>query len=53
MKIGISMDEEYWDAQIEGYEKAFKKPIWRDYLEAQRKLMDDVFAQAEILGEEL
>ena len=34
----------YWDAQLEGFEKAFKKPIWRDYLETQRKLLDEVFS---------
>ena len=33
---------EYWEAQIEGYEKTFKKPIWRDYLQTQKKLMDKV-----------
>tara|TARA_R100000988_G_scaffold103826_1_gene85780 strand:- start:16350 stop:16538 length:189 start_codon:yes stop_codon:yes gene_type:complete len=44
LKIGISMDEDYWDAQIEGFEQAFKKPIWRDYLETQRKLLDEVFS---------
>tara|TARA_R100000030_G_scaffold99195_2_gene89993 strand:- start:280 stop:468 length:189 start_codon:yes stop_codon:yes gene_type:complete len=43
LKIGIKMDEEYWDAQLEGFEKVFKKPIWRDYLETQRKLMDALF----------
>ena len=47
------MDDEYWDAQIEGYEKVFRKPIWRDYLEAQRKLMDEVFAQSEIISDKL
>jgi len=45
------MNDEYWDAQIAGFEKAFKKPVWRDFLETQRKLMDEVFAQAQILGE--
>ena len=44
LKIGISMNEEYWDAQIEGFEQVFKKPIWRDYLETQRKLLDEVFS---------
>ena len=48
-KIGLiiwvfNMDEEYWDAQIEGFEQVFKKPIWRDYLETQRKLLDEVFS---------
>ena len=38
------MNEEYWEAQLEGFEKQFKKPIWRDYLETQRKLMDKVFS---------
>ena len=33
---------EYWEAQIEGYEKAFKKPMWRDYLQTQKKKMDKV-----------
>ena len=47
------MNTEYWDAQIEGYEKVFRKPIWRDYLEAQRKLMDEVFAQSEIISDKL
>lgn len=40
----VVMQEEYWEAQIEGFEKAFKKPIWRDYLETQRKLLDEVFS---------
>lgn len=47
------MDEDYWDAQLEGFEVAFKKPIWRDYLESQRKLMDEVFAQSEIISDKL
>ena len=47
------MDEDYWEAQIEGFEQVFKKPIWRDYLEAQRKLMDEVFAQSEIISDKL
>ena len=47
------MSEEYWEAQIEAFEEIFKKPVWRDFLETQRKLMDEVFAQAEILGDEL
>jgi hypothetical protein len=46
------MDEDYWEAQLEGFEQAFKegfeqafkKPIWRDYLETQRKLLDEVFS---------
>ena len=33
---------EYWEAQMEGYEKAFKKPIWRDYLQTQKEKMDKV-----------
>ena len=33
---------EYWEAQIEGYEKAFKKPMWRDYLQTHKKKMDKV-----------
>ena len=36
------IDWDYWDAQIEGYSKAFKKPIWRDYLQTQREKMDKV-----------
>tara|TARA_R100000988_G_C3989086_1_gene161559 strand:+ start:443 stop:577 length:135 start_codon:yes stop_codon:yes gene_type:complete len=40
------MDEDYWDAQLEGFEAAFKKPIWRDYLETQRKLLDKVFKES-------
>lgn len=47
------MNDDYWDAQLEGFEIAFKKPIWRDYLEAQRKLMDEVFAQSEIISDKL
>ena len=35
-------DWDYWDAQIEGYSKAFKKPIWRDYLQTQKEKMDKV-----------
>lgn len=38
------MDEDYWEAQLKGFEQAFKKPIWRDYLETQRKLLDEVFS---------
>jgi len=40
------IDKEYWDAQIEGFENEFKKPLWRDFLETQRELMDKVFIQA-------
>ena len=47
------MDDDYWDAQLEGFEVAFKKPILRDYLESQRKLMDEVFAQSEIISDKL
>ena len=47
------MSEEYWEAQIEAFEEIFKKPVWRDFLETQRKLMDEVFIQVEILGDEL
>ena len=35
-------DWDYWEAQVEGYSKAFKKPIWRDYLQTQREKMDKV-----------
>jgi|TARA_R110000824_G_scaffold35603_6_gene111478 hypothetical protein len=35
-------DWDYWEAQIEGFEKTFKKPIWRDYLQTQKKLLDKV-----------
>ena len=35
-------DWDYWDAQIEGYTKALKKPIWRDYLQTQKEKMDKV-----------
>ena len=35
-------DWDYWEAQIEAYQKALRKPIWRDYLETQRKLLDRV-----------
>jgi len=35
-------DWDYWEAQMEGYQKAFKKPIWRDFLETQRIMMDKV-----------
>ena len=33
-------DWEYWEAQLEGYAKSFKKPIWRDFLQTQKKRMD-------------
>ena len=33
---------EYWEAQLEGFEKTFRKPMWRDYLETQRKKLDKV-----------
>ncbi len=49
MKIGksnMSMTEEYWDIQLEEMEKSNRKPIWRDYLETQRKLMDDLHSHA-------
>ena len=36
------IDWDYWDAQTEGFKRAFKKPTWRDYLETQRGLMDEV-----------
>ena len=36
------MSQEYWEAQIEGFEEEFKKPVWRDFLQTQRKLMDKV-----------
>ena len=36
------IDWEYWDAQVEGYKKALRKPIWRDYLQTQREKMDKV-----------
>ena len=35
-------DWDYWDAQIEGYAKVLKKPIWRDYLQTQKEKMDKV-----------
>ena len=35
-------DWDYWEAQVEGYSKAFKKPIWRDYLQTQKEKMDKV-----------
>ena len=35
-------DWEYWEAQLEGYAKVMKKPIWRDFLQTQKKLMDKV-----------
>tara|TARA_R110000751_G_scaffold99414_1_gene192901 strand:- start:140 stop:268 length:129 start_codon:yes stop_codon:yes gene_type:complete len=38
------MEIDYWEAQIEGFEKLFKKPLWRDYLETQRKLMDELYS---------
>ena len=37
-----NIDWDYWDAQTEGYAKAMKKPIWRDYLQTQKILMDKV-----------
>ena len=37
-----NIDWDYWDAQTEGYAKAMKKPIWRDYLLTQKILMDKV-----------
>ena len=33
---------EYWDVQLEGFEKTFKKPMWRDFLETQREKLDKV-----------
>tara|TARA_R100000008_G_scaffold17021_1_gene8418 strand:+ start:252 stop:602 length:351 start_codon:yes stop_codon:yes gene_type:complete len=33
---------DYWEAQVEGFKKTFRKPIWRDYLETQRKKLDKV-----------
>ena len=36
------IDWEYWNAQTEGYAKAMKKPIWRDYLQTQKEKMDKV-----------
>jgi hypothetical protein len=33
---------EYWEAQVEGYEKAFKKPVWRDFLQTQKAKLDKV-----------
>ena len=36
------IDWDYWEAQIEGYAKAMKKPIWRDYLQTQKMKMDKV-----------
>ena len=35
-------DWDYWDAQVEGYEQAMKKPIWRDFLQTQKAKMDKV-----------
>jgi len=37
------IDWEYWNAQTEGYAKAMKKPIWRDYLQTQKEKMDKVY----------
>ena len=42
----MSMTEEYWDIQLEEMEKSNRKPVWRDYLETQRKLMDDLHSHA-------
>ena len=36
------IDWDYWEAQIKGYEKALKKPIWRDFLQTQKAKMDKV-----------
>tara|TARA_R110002051_G_scaffold74699_2_gene136129 strand:+ start:5590 stop:5727 length:138 start_codon:yes stop_codon:yes gene_type:complete len=36
------MEIDYWEAQIEGFEKLFKKPLWKDYLQTQKKLLDGV-----------
>ena len=36
------IDWEYWDAQVEGYKKALRKPLWRDYLQTQKEKMDKV-----------
>ena len=33
---------DYWEAQLIGFEEALRKPIWRDYLQTQKKLMDKV-----------
>tara|TARA_B100000029_G_C17296435_1_gene858952 strand:+ start:391 stop:603 length:213 start_codon:yes stop_codon:yes gene_type:complete len=31
---------EYWEAQLVGYQKALKKPVWRDFLQTQKEKMD-------------
>ena len=36
------IDWDYWDAQVEGYKKALRKPLWRDYLQTQKEKMDKV-----------
>ena len=36
------IDWDYWDAQTKGYKDRLRKPLWRDYLETQRELMDRV-----------
>ena len=36
------IDWEYWDAQVDGYKKALRKPLWRDYLQTQKEKMDKV-----------
>ena len=36
------IDWDYWEAQVEGFQKALKKPTWRDFLETQREKMDKV-----------
>ena len=42
MREDWDIDWEYWDAQLEGYQIAFKKPIWRDYLQTQKEKLDKV-----------
>tara|TARA_R100000781_G_scaffold12402_1_gene11005 strand:- start:99 stop:416 length:318 start_codon:yes stop_codon:yes gene_type:complete len=36
------IDWDYWDAQVVGYKKALKKPVWRDYLQTQKEKLDKV-----------
>mgnify|MGYP003135716501 CR=1 FL=1 len=40
--VNPDWDWDYWEAQLSGYQIVFKKPIWRDYLQTQKKKMDAV-----------
>ena len=35
-------DWDYWEAQMEGYDEAFKRPTLRDFLNTQREKLEKV-----------